>query len=152
MNSADRNRYKEAVKTIGNVGQISTKQLIKISRELFETVSFCDCELDNWPDRIVHRCDKFNHHDYIHSPICRCCQKRMLLYYLGRCMEKLADDGGLPEFNKAHLSHARISERTYGHIRIGSELIFSIIRHLNAWKNEAKIQNVSRLGCLTLEI
>jgi hypothetical protein len=140
MNSDNRNRYKEAVKAIGNVSQLSTEQLIETSRELFETVSFCDCELDNRDDRIEHRCNKFWHHDYIHSPICRCCQKVMLLYYLGWCMEKLADNGRLPEFNKAHSSHTRISERTFDHIRIGSGLIFRIIRHLNAWKNETKMQ------------
>ena len=53
---------------------------------------------------------------------------------------KVADNGRLPEFNRAHLSHTRISERIFDHIRIGSGLIFRIIRHLNAWKNETKMQ------------
>ena len=57
-------------------------------------------------------------------------------------MEKLADDGRLPQFDKAHLTNAKIYHRTYGHIRIGSELIFSIIRHLNAWRNEAEMNLV----------
>lgn len=87
MNSANRIRYKEPVKTIGNVDQLSTEQLIEKSREFFETVSFCDCELQNHLDHIVHQCDRFYHHDYIHSSRCRCCQKRMLLYYLGRCIQ-----------------------------------------------------------------
>lgn len=31
-------------------------------------------------------------------------------------MESLAYDGRLVEFDKAHLSHARISDRTYEHL------------------------------------
>ena len=34
MNSANINRYKEAVKAIGNVSQLSTEQLIETSRQL----------------------------------------------------------------------------------------------------------------------
>jgi hypothetical protein len=66
----------------------------------------------------------------------------MLLYYLGKCMEKLADDDRLPEFYRAHLSSARIRDRTYDHIRIGSEIIFRIVRHLYAWQDETRMEEV----------
>jgi hypothetical protein len=39
-------------------------------------------------------------------------------------------------------SRAKIRDRTYGHIKIGSELIFSIERHPYAWKNEARMQTI----------
>lgn len=57
-------------------------------------------------------------------------------------MEKLADGGRLAQFINANLSNARIRDRTYEHIRIGSELIFNIIRHPNAWRNEAKMKEI----------
>lgn len=98
--------------------------------------------MDNLQDMTLHRCERFNHHDHRHSSTCRCCQQTMLMYYLGKCMEKLADDGRLPQFDKARLTNAKICYRTYGHIRIGSELIFSIIRHLNAWRNEVEMNLV----------
>ena len=55
-------------------------------------------------------------------------------------MDKLAEDGRLPKFNEALLSYAKIRDRTYEHIRFGSELIFRIDRHLNAWRNEARMK------------
>lgn len=76
----------------------------------------------------------------------------MLLYYLGRCMEKLADEDKLPQFKEAGLSHARIRDRTYGYIKIGSQLIFSIDRHLNAWKNEARMQIIIQTWVFDLQI
>jgi hypothetical protein len=49
-------------------------------------------------------------------------------------MDKLADSDILPQYVDAHLSHARIRDRTYGHVRKDSKLIFRINRHLNAWR------------------
>ena len=136
-------RYTDLIKGIGNVGELSTEELIKISRGLFSIVSLCNFKADKSFDGIEHHCDYiFDHHDSVHSPTCKYCQKRMLLYYLGRCMEKLADDDRLPEFGKAHLSNARIRDRTYDHIRIGSEMIFSITRHLNAWRDEPNMETI----------
>lgn len=57
-------------------------------------------------------------------------------------MEKLADDGRLPQFDQAYLSSAKKRDRTYGHVKIGSELIFSIVRHLNAWRNGAEMKMI----------
>ena len=131
----DEDKISEVVKRIGNVDQLSTDQLIQISQKLFLLVSFCDCER-------IHDCNLFYHHDYEHSPSCKCCQKRMLLYYLVRGMEKLADEDKLPQFIEAHLSYARIRDRTYEHIRIGSEIIFSITRHLNAWRNDREMEEI----------
>lgn len=54
-------------------------------------------------------------------------------------MDKLADSDRLPEFDDAHLTPARIRDRTYGHLRQGSKLIFKINRHPYAWKNEARM-------------
>jgi hypothetical protein len=99
MNSGKKDKFKEVVKSIGYVDQLSTEQLVEISRKLFELVSFCDYEVDNLHDKILHQCDRFYHHDFEHSPTCKCCQQMMLTYYLGRCMEKLADDGRLPQFD-----------------------------------------------------
>lgn len=118
MDSDNSNEISEVVKRIEDVSRLSTEQLIEISRELFALVSFCNCEVNKGSDRIVHQCDRFHHHDYEHTPACKCCQKRMLLYYLGRCMEKLADCGRLAQFIDANLSHARIRDRTYEHIRL----------------------------------
>jgi hypothetical protein len=139
MNHGNRDKFKIVVKNIGYVDQLTTEQLVEISCKLFEHILFCDCEVDNSYE-IVHKCDRFYHHDHEHSPTCKCCQQMMLLYYLGRCMEKLADDGRLPQFDEAHLSSAKIRDRTYGHLRIGTELIFRIDRHLYAWTEEAKME------------
>jgi hypothetical protein len=142
MNSDNREKFKELLKNIGYVDLLSTERLIEMSRKLFELVSFCDCEVDNSYDKTLHKCNRFDHHDYRHSSYCRCCQQRMLMYYLGRCIEKLADNDKLPQFYMAHLSNIRVRDRTYGHIRIGSELIFSIIRHLNAWRDESEMTSI----------
>ena len=58
MNSGNRDKFKEVVKSIGYVSNLSTEQLIKTSRQLFELALFCDCEVDNLHDRILHRCEE----------------------------------------------------------------------------------------------
>jgi hypothetical protein len=60
-------------------------------------------------------------------------------------MHGYAKDSRLPKFNEALLSHAKIRDRTYEHIRFGSELIFRIHRHLNAWRNEARMKTTARM-------
>jgi hypothetical protein len=78
MDSGNLDRFKEVIKSIGPIDQLSTEQLIEISHNLFELVSF---------EEEVNACDKLDHHDYEHSSVCKYCQRRMLLYYLGRCMD-----------------------------------------------------------------
>jgi hypothetical protein len=90
--------------------------------------------------RDVNACNRFYYRDYEHSSACMYCQKRMLLYYLGRCMEKLANDGRLPRFDEVWLTRAKIRDRTYEHIKFGSELIFRIDRHRNAWRDETRME------------
>jgi hypothetical protein len=128
MNSDNRDKISEIVKSIGYVDQLTTEQLIEISRNLFELICF-DGKVQ-WCDRYYHK-DR-DHHEHILT--CKSCQQKMFLYYLGRCMDKLAKDGRLPQFNEENLSSARVCDRTFGHFRIGSELVFSIVRHLNAWR------------------
>jgi len=144
MKSEIKNKIAERIKKMGNVGKLSTEELIEISRDLFYWVSFCECKLDKSDDVILHQCNRFYHHDYRHISCCKCCQKTMLLYCLGRGMEKLAADGRLSSFDEAHLSHARIQSRTYDHTRFNSELIFRISRHPNAWRNEANMNLVTQ--------
>jgi hypothetical protein len=131
MNSDKKDRFKELVKNIGPVDQLSAEQLTEISRNLFDIVSL---------EEDVNACDRFYYRDYEHSSACMYCQKRMLLYYLGRCMEKLANDGRLPRFDEAWLTRAKIRDRTYEHIKFGSELIFRIDRHRNAWRDETRME------------
>jgi hypothetical protein len=142
MNS-NGDKFKEVVKNIGPVDGLSTKKLIEVSRNLFRLVP---------AEEQGSACNKFYHHDYEHSSTCKSCQRMMLLYYLGRCMEKLADEDKLPQFKEAGLSHTRIRDRTYGYIKIGSQLIFSIDRHLNAWKNEARMQIIIQTWVFDLQI
>jgi hypothetical protein len=139
MKHGNKDKFKLVVKNIEHVDQLTTEQLVEISRKLYELVLFCNCDVDN-TYKIVHKCDRFYHHDHKHSPTCRCCQQMMFMYYLARCMEKLAGDGRLPQFEETHLSSARIRDRTYGHIRSGTELIFRIDRHRYAWTEEAKME------------
>jgi hypothetical protein len=116
-----------------HIDQLSAEQLLDISRNLFDIVSL---------EEEVNECGRFNHRDYEHSPDCKYCQKKMLLYYLGRCMDKLADNGRLPQFDEARLSRAKVRDRSYHHIRFGSQLIFLIDRHLNAWRNPARMKEI----------
>jgi len=144
MKSENEIKITKRIKKIGDVGKLSTEQLIEISRDLFYWVSFCKCKLDKSDDVILHQCNKFYHHDYRHISCCKCCQKTMLLYCLGRGMEKLAADGRLSSFDEAYLSHTRIQSRTYDHTRFNSELIFRITRHLDAWRNESNMKMVTQ--------
>lgn len=90
MNFDNRRKISEEMKRIGYVDVLSTEQLIKISCNFFNLVSFCDCKVDRSFEGIAHQCNRFKRDDYVHNPTCKCCQKRMLLYYLGRCMGELA--------------------------------------------------------------
>lgn len=133
-------KLEEIIKGIGDVGMLSSENLINISSNLFKLIEFCNCIDSNHPkltedDHIKHECNKFNHHDSEHAPKCKCCQTKMLLYYLGRGMEKLADEDKLPIFIDKRLSPARIRDRTYGHERNDAILKFKILRHPNAWKD-----------------
>ena len=62
MDSGNLDRFKEVIKSIGPIAELSTEQLIEISHNLFELVSF---------DEEVNACDKFHHHDYEHSSVCK---------------------------------------------------------------------------------
>lgn len=137
------------IKGIGNVDSLTTNHLIGICCSLYELITFCGCK-DEVPflNGIQHRCKEYSnirkpHHNSEHVPLCFCCQTRVFLYYLGRCMEKLADDDKLPEFSNAGLSHARIADRTYGHIKNGSILTFNIFRHHNAWRNPTNMEEIN---------
>ena len=66
----------------------------------------------------------------------------MLLYYLGRLMDKLADENLLPEYIDGHLSVARVRDRSYEHVRNGFELTFKLLRHVNAWRDETRMKLV----------
>jgi hypothetical protein len=130
-------KLKEIIKNIGNVGALSSDELIQISYNLFKNIKFCNClklKKSKSKENNLHKhCQKFNYHDYEHAPLCKCCQTQMLKYYLGRCMEKLAIENKLPEFFNRKLSAAKIRDRTYGLKRNKSVLQFRIQRHLYAW-------------------
>jgi hypothetical protein len=128
------------IKVIGHVETLNTEQLIQICRSLVTCVSFCQCVKTKNPsmdedDYLVHTCDNFNHHDFIHTTKCKCCQSNMLSYYLGWCMEKLANENRLPLFADNMLSKAKIRNRTFGYEKDNNVLTFRIWRHYNAWSN-----------------
>ena len=80
-----------------------------------KNVKLCDCVNLEKPRLtpyhwIAHKCQKFDYHDWEHTPSCECCQTIMLTYYTGKAMEKLAVDEKLKGFDEAGLSSARIRE------------------------------------------
>jgi hypothetical protein len=133
------------IKGIRNVDALKTAGLVEISRRLFTSITFCKCSRIKNPtfeenDYLIHKCHKFDYHDYEHTPICRCCQTKLFSYYLGRCMEKLADENKLPEFLPHRLSRARIRDRTFAYERNDVFLKFSIWRHYGAWSNSPNMR------------
>ena len=78
------NTISDIVRGIGSIDDLTTKELIGISRNLFEKGSFCNCEPDELREITIHKCKEFHPYDFEHSTTCECCQKQMLLYYLGR--------------------------------------------------------------------
>jgi hypothetical protein len=134
----------QEIEGIGNVNYLGADQLVAISLRLFKLVRFCDCvrikSVERKNRRIDetahHKCDKFNHHDYQHMPYCRCCQTRGFGYFLAWCLDRLAQEGRLPEYYRASLSVARIRDRTYGYIKCKSKVRFRIWRHFNAWRDD----------------
>jgi hypothetical protein len=145
MKNDIKNKLSKIIKGIGYVDNLKTEELVGISLDLFKTVALCDCGYNIVQEKIDHKYNKY-HHDHEHTPTCKCCQKNMLMYYLGRTMRALADDGKLPEFDKNALTHAKIRDRTYGHIRNKktSKITFEIIRHLNAWRDETRMQEITQ--------
>ena len=141
------------IKNIENVGALSSDELVEISYNLFKLIKFCKCvnskkphlEIEIEYDYIKHTCDKFDHHDHEHTPFCKCCQTKMLTYYLGKCMEKLADEDKLLEFDNRHLSSARIRDRTFGFKRKKSIIQFRIYRHHNAWNDPENMYIVEQI-------
>ena len=118
---------------------LSAEFLATFCRILFENGEFC-CISDQQqgPPHIPCVKEYSPRGDYEHTPTCRCCQSRMFREFLGRCCEKLASQDGLPEFNKSHLSRARIRDRTYAYLKLGSKIQFKIDRHPGAFRPEWK--------------
>lgn len=131
----------QVIAEIENVGLLTADQLVTVSRRLYKLVRFCDCiriksveRKDGKFDETAHHiCHKFNHHDREHLPYCRCCQTCAFGYYFAWCLDKLAEEGRLPEYYRAPLTTARIKDRTYGYIKCKSNFKFRIWRHINAW-------------------
>jgi hypothetical protein len=145
MNEKEHSEIEEVIKGIGHVDSLTLPQLVEISCKLFELTNLYECVIKEtriFDYTIKHTCNLFYHHNSQHTPMCSCCQTQMLLYYLGRCMDKLADSDKLPQYVDAHLSPAWIRDRTYGHIRKDSKLIFRINRHLNAWRNVTNMKEI----------
>jgi hypothetical protein len=123
-------RASQIAQLIEGIEHLTADQLVAISRRLFKLVRFCHCiriksvERKNRKiDEITyHQCDKFNHHDHEHLLYCRCCQTRAFSYYLAWCLDRLAQEGKLPEYYRASLSVARIRDRTYGYIKCKSKI------------------------------
>jgi hypothetical protein len=146
--SKRRSEISRIIKGIGNVDSLTSEHLTRICRSLYEHITFCNCRKeDSTQYGIQHACNQYRtrykaHHDFEHAQECSCCQTIVFLYYFGRCMEKLADEDRLPQFDEERLSHAKICDRTYGHVRNGSKLTFYIFRHLGAWTNGARVKEI----------
>jgi hypothetical protein len=128
----------QVIADIGNVEYLTANKLGSTAYKLFELVIFCYCirteHVEGKFNEVAqHTCDKFYHHDHDHLPYCRCCQTRALMYYLGWFLERLKQEGRLPDFNNTGLTQAKIRDRTYGYRRAGLKIYFRIRRHLNAW-------------------
>jgi len=134
------------IRGIHDVGSLTLERLIEISRKLFELIDLCKCvKMGNnvYHDRVDHKCKKlFRARESEHGPTCICCQTRMLLYYLGKCLDSLAENDRLPEFYNSGLTGPKIRDRTYRHIRQGSKLIFDINRHKNAFRDEEHMEEI----------
>ncbi len=133
-------KLRTIIKNIGDVGDLNSDTLIKISYDLFKSVKFCVCVNVENPvltedHSIEHTCKKFNHHDSEHAPLCECCQTNMLTYYLGKCIDQLDYEDKLIKYNNPILSSYRIATRTYGFTRNKSIIQFRILRHHNAWND-----------------
>jgi hypothetical protein len=148
----------QVIAGIGSVGQLTTDQLIIVSRRLFKLVKFCDCirvksveRKKNHNEIAHHQCNKFNHHDDQHLPYCKCCQTCAFGYYLAWCLDKLSQEDRLPEYNNASLSVARIRDRTYGYVKSKSKIHFRIWRHHNAWRNISRSETILQKWIFDLE-
>ena len=117
--------------------QLSTDKLISISRRLFDYVEFCDCVLYLRPrHRVHHKCKLFSPRN-IHNPQCMCCQTEALTYFLGMLLERLGMEGRLEAMDRSVLTRAKIRDRIFNLKKENSKLHFSIIRHLNAFRDPA---------------
>jgi hypothetical protein len=115
-------------------------ELILISRRLFDDIEFCDCVLD-LQHFVGHKCKLFSTRD-IHNPQCKCCQTYRLTYFLGMLLQRLGMEGRLEAMDKSKLARAKIRDRTFNLKKENVKLYFSIIRHLNAFRDPANQREI----------
>ena len=91
----------------------------------------------------IHSCSLlFNRRDSIHIPVCKCCQTKLFLDYLSWCLERLNDQNQLPEFGQNRLTKAKVQDRAYGLTKSKSKFHFKIVRHMNAWRDLSRYEEI----------
>ena len=58
------------------------------------------------------------------------------------CLQRLNDQNQLPEFEQNRLTKAKVRDRTYEFIKSKSKFHFKIVRHMNAWKDLSRYEEI----------
>ena len=131
------------------IDSLTAEQLVEISKRLFKLISFCKCvqvkqleKSNGWSP--IHSCSSYHRSDSVHVPICKCCQTKLFLDYLSWCLERLNDQNQLAEFGQNRLTKAKVRDRTYGLTKSKSKFHFKIVRHMNAWRDMSRYEEITQ--------